>query len=176
MASKRMFSMQILDTDAFLDMPLSAQALYIHLNMRADDDGMVDNTKRIMKIVGANQNDLDILIAKRFIIVFSSGVIVIKHWLIHNTIRKDRKKATVYHKELSQIKIDNNKAYTEAQPINFTVLGNGEKIKGLIEPSQPLDNQMTTTCQPNDRIDIGLDLDIGLEKENIIKEKKRKET
>ena len=96
MADKRMFSLKIVDSDLFLDMPLSSQCLYFHLSMRADDDGFVNNPKKIIKIIGANEDDLKILIAKGFVIVFEQGIIVIIHWKINNFIRKDRYKPTLY--------------------------------------------------------------------------------
>ena len=86
MAKRRMFSQQITDSDAFLDMPLSAQALYFHLGMSADDDGFVNNPKRVQRVIGANEDDLKLLIAKNFIIAFDTGVMVIKHWKINNYI------------------------------------------------------------------------------------------
>ena len=89
MATRRMFSQSITDSDAFLDMPLSTQALYFHLSMKADDDGFVNSPKRIQRNIGASDDDLKILIAKRFILVFESGIIVIKHWKIHNYIQSD---------------------------------------------------------------------------------------
>lgn len=110
--SKRMFSTDIVESDAFLDMPLTAQALYMHLNMNADNDGFV-NPKRILRMVGGNDDDLRILIAKRFILVFQSGVIVIKHWWINNTKRADRYTSTTYQHELSQLQQKDNKSYTE---------------------------------------------------------------
>lgn len=110
--ARRMFNDQIVDSDAFLDMPLTTQALYFHLGMKADDDGFVNSPKRIMRTIGANHNDLDLLIMKNFIIGFENGVVVIKHWLIHNTIRKDRYKPTVYTKEYEQLEIKENKSYT----------------------------------------------------------------
>lgn len=114
MAEKRMFARSLIDSDAFLDMPLSAQALYFHLNMRADDDGFVNNPKRITDYVGAASDDLKLLLAKRFIIVFDdSGVIVIRHWRLHNTLRSDRYRPTNYQAELSRLCIAENKAYTE---------------------------------------------------------------
>lgn len=113
MAKKRMFSIAIVDTDAFLDMPLSTQALYFHLNMRADDDGFVGNPKRIQSFIGASEDDLKLLIAKRFILVFENGVIVIKHWRMHNTLRKDRYTPTNYLDELHSLGIKENKAYTD---------------------------------------------------------------
>lgn len=112
MAQKRMFSMHICDSDAFLDLPQSSQNLYFHLNMRADDDGFVGNPKRIIKLIGANDDDMRILIAKRFVLIFESGVIVIKHWRMHNTIKNDRYTPTVYQDELQQLEIKENKSYT----------------------------------------------------------------
>ena len=108
-----MFAKTIIDSDAFLDMPLSAQALYFHLSMRADDDGFVNNPKKIQRMVGASDDDCKLLILKRFILTFESGVIVIKHWKIHNYIQKDRYKETVYLKEKSELTIDENNSYTE---------------------------------------------------------------
>lgn len=123
MADKRMFSKTIIDSDAFLDMPLSSQALYFHLSMRADDDGFINNYKKIMRMVNATQNDYDLLIAKRFIIAFDSGVIVIKHWKLHNYIRSDRYTETVHIEEKSMIVEKENKVYTAAKliPINATL-------------------------------------------------------
>lgn len=113
MAEKRMFTQKIIDSDAFLDMPLSTQALYFHLNMRADDDGFVNNPKRIQRTIGASEDDLKLLIMKRFIIGFDCGVIVIKHWRMHNTLRKDRYNPTQYQDELATLEVKENNAYTE---------------------------------------------------------------
>ena len=99
MAQKRMFSKKITDTDKFLDMPLCTQALYFHLNMDGDDDGFVGNPKTIKKKIGANDNDLDLLVFKQFFIPFENGVIVIKDWRIHNTLRNDRYTPTIYQEE-----------------------------------------------------------------------------
>jgi hypothetical protein len=112
MSGRRMFSKQIIDSDAFLDMPLSTQALYFHLAMRADDDGFVNNPKKIMRMTGSNDDELKVLLTKRFILVFESGVIVIKHWRIHNCIQKDRYKPTVYQNEFSKLKLKENNGYT----------------------------------------------------------------
>lgn len=111
-AERRMFAKTIIDSDAFLDMPLSSQALYFHLSMRADDDGFINNPKKIQRMVGSSEDDLKLLIAKRFIIAFESGVIVIKHWKIHNYIQKDRYKPTMYQDEKSMLVDKNNKSYT----------------------------------------------------------------
>lgn len=113
MAERRMFAKTIIDSDAFLDMPLSAQALYFHLSMRADDDGFINNPKKIMRMVGASDDDCKLLLLKRFIIAFESGVVVIKHWKIHNYIQKDRYKPTIYQEEKRTLSEKDNKAYTE---------------------------------------------------------------
>ena len=112
MAERRMFAKTIIDSDAFLDMPLSTQALYFHLSMRADDDGFINNPKKIQRMIGASDDDLKVLVAKRFIIPFESGIVVIKHWRIHNYIQKDRYKETVYQDEKSALAIKDNNAYT----------------------------------------------------------------
>lgn len=106
-----MFAKTIIDSDIFLDMPLSTQCLYFHLSMRADDDGFINNPKKIQRMVGSSDDDLKLLIAKNFIIPFESGVVVIKHWKIHNYIRTDRYKETLYTEEKSQLNIGNNKEY-----------------------------------------------------------------
>lgn len=107
-----MFAKTIIDSDAFLDMPMSAQALYFHLAMRADDDGFINNPRKVMRMIGAGDDDAKILLAKRFIIHFDSGVVVIKHWRIHNYIQKDRYKPTVYQEEKAQLSQKDNGAYT----------------------------------------------------------------
>ena len=112
MAERRMFAKTIIDSDAFLDMPLSTQALYFHLSMRADDDGYINNQKKIQRMIGASDDDLRLLIAKRFVLWFDSGVIVIKHWKIHNYIQKDRYKETVYQEEKALLSVKDNNAYT----------------------------------------------------------------
>lgn len=94
-----MFNVLITDTDKFLDMPATSQNLYFHLNMHADDDGFVDSPKRIMRNVSASQDDMNILLSKQFVFVFESGVLVIRDWKIHNTIRKDTYKPTLYQQE-----------------------------------------------------------------------------
>ena len=107
-----MFAKTIIDSDAFLEMPMSTQALYFHLSMRADDDGFLNNPKKIQRMVGATEDDLKLLIAKNFIITFESGVIVIKHWKIHNYIQKDRYKPTVYQEEKDLLTTKENGSYT----------------------------------------------------------------
>lgn len=132
MAEKRMFAKQIIDSDVFLDMPLSTQALYFHLSMRADDDGFVDNPKKIQRMIGASADDLKLLIAKRYVLTFESGVIVIKHWRMHNTLRSDRYKPTVYQEEMATLAVKKNKSYTEAERL------------AEIESGKPNGNQLAT--------------------------------
>ena len=112
MAERRMFAKTIIDSDAFLDMPLSTQALYFHLSMRADDDGFINNPKKIQRMIGCSDDDLKLLLAKSFIIAFESGIIVIKHWRLHNYIQKDRYKPTIYQSEKSMLCEDKSHVYS----------------------------------------------------------------
>lgn len=112
MAQRRMFSRRITDTDHFLDMPLSAQCLYFHLNMEADDDGFIGNAKTIRRKVGASEDDLKLLIAKQFILPFeTSSVVVVRDWRIHNYIQKDRYNRTLYQEERQTLGLDKNGIY-----------------------------------------------------------------
>lgn len=113
MAQRRMFSKQITESDSFMELPLTAQALYFHLGMSADDDGFVNNPKRLLRVIGANEDDLKILLAKNFVLSFDNGVIVIKHWKINNYIPKDRYTPTVYTEEKAQLFERDNRAYTK---------------------------------------------------------------
>lgn len=112
MAERRMFAKTIIDSDSFLDMPLTTQALYFHLSMRADDEGFINNPKKIQRMIGASEDDLKLLIAKSFIIPFESGIVVIKHWKIHNYIRGDRLHATKYTEEKALLNVKGNGSYT----------------------------------------------------------------
>ena len=114
MAERRMFAKTVIDSDAFLDMPMSTQALYFHLAMRADDDGFINNSKRIQRMIGASDDDFKVLIAKQFIIPFETGVIVIKHWKMHNYIQKDRYKPTIYKAEKETLLLDKKGVYTKS--------------------------------------------------------------
>lgn len=111
MAERRMFAKTIIDSDAFLEMPQSSQLLYFHLSMRGDDDGFINKPKSIMTMVGCKDDDLKLLIAKKFIIPFDTGIVVIKHWKIHNYIAKDRYNETKYKDEKSQLVLDENNSY-----------------------------------------------------------------
>lgn len=134
MAERRMFAKTIIDSDAFIDMPLSTQALYFHLSMRADDDGFINNPKKIQRMIGCADDDLRVLITKRFIIPFDSGIVVIKHWKIHNYIRGDRKKDTVYPEEMAQLVEKKNGAYSLI----------ADEVSGKCQSS---DSQLTDKCQ-----------------------------
>lgn len=119
MAERRMFAKTIIDSDAFLDMPQSSQLLYFHLAMRADDDGFINNPKSIMRNCNCSADDLKLLAMKKFIIPFESGIVVIKHWKIHNYIAKDRYKETKYKDEKRQLQLDDNNSYTTCiQPVD----------------------------------------------------------
>ena len=111
MANRRMFSKKITDTDKFLDMPASAQNLYFHLNMHADDDGFLGNAKTVKRMVGASDDDLKLLVTKQFLIPFDDGVVVIKDWRIHNYIRSDRYRSTIYTDHKNSLQINENQQY-----------------------------------------------------------------
>lgn len=112
MAHKRMFSKDITASDAFLDMPSSSQSLYFHLGMEADDDGFIGNPKKVMRVIGVGEDDFKILLAKKFVLDFPSGVVVVKHHRINNNWDKYNCKRTTYLEEFSQLHIKENKAYT----------------------------------------------------------------
>ena len=116
-----MFTKKVVESDAFLDLPFSAQCLYFHLNMNADDDGFLNSPGKIIRIAGASQEDLQSLIDKRFVLDFGNGVIVIKHWKMHNTLKKDRYKQTQYQKQFALLSVKENGAYTERNH-NGTIL------------------------------------------------------
>ena len=139
MAERRMFAKTIVLSDAFLDMPLSARCLYFTLGMLADDDGFVNSPKSIMRQAGASTDDLNLLMAKRFILAFESGIIVIKHWRIHNYIQKDRYKESKYIEEKATLTLDQNGAYTEC-----------------IQPVSTLDTQVRLG-KDRDRLELGKD-------------------
>lgn len=167
MAEKRMFAKTIIDSDAFLDMPLSAQALYFHLSMRADDEGFVNNPKKIQRIIGAADDDIRLLFAKKFILVFETGVIVIKHWKLHNCIRADRLKTSVYTDERNKLYLDENNSYT----LNETnkKLTESYKKKNKKELPEPYDySQVSDIGQSNDSqvSDIGQQND-GIDKTRL---------
>lgn len=130
MAERRMFAKTIIDSDAFTEMPLSTQALYFHLSMRADDDGFLNCAQKIMRMIGAAKNDYDILLAKRFVIQLQDGICVIKHWRIHNYIQSDRYKPTVYQDEKASLSIKPNGAYTiKEQDVDTVCIQDGYSME-----------------------------------------------
>ena len=143
MAERRMFAKTIIDSDAFLDMPASAQLLYFHLSMRADDDGFINKPKTKMRMIGSSDDDIKLLIAKKFLIPFESGVVVIKHWKIHNYIAKDRYTETKYKDEKALLSLDDNKAYTFC-----------------IQPVDELETQVRLGKDRLDKVSIVEDIDI----------------
>ena len=149
MAERRMFAKTIIDSDAFLDMPLSTQALYFHLSMRADDDGFINKPKTIMRMCNCSDDDIKLLIAKKFIILFESGVVVIKHWKIHNYIRKDTYSETKYKDEKSTLALDENDAYTQCRD------------EAVTEPLRVSDGTLTQVRIGKDR--TGKDKDKGVD-------------
>ena len=120
MAKRRMFSLDVIDTDLFLEMPQSSRLLYYELCMRADDDGFVSSPKKIQKMVGCNEDDFKVLISKKFLIPFDTGVVVIRHWKIHNYIQKDRYKETIYLDEKKQLNQEKNGSYTKCIQDGYT--------------------------------------------------------
>ena len=136
MAERRMFSSKIVCSDAFTEMPFSAQALYIQLNMEADDDGFLNSPKRVARMLNASEADLNLLFEKRFILGFKNGVIAIKHWRMNNQIRKDRYTPTQYQDEFKTLAIKDDGAYTELEKENV--------VDGLATTWQPDGNQMAT--------------------------------
>lgn len=108
MATRRMFSLDVVNTDLFLDMPVSAQCLYFHLGMRADDDGFIASPKQIMRMATCTQDDMKILVSKGFVIPFESGIVVIRHWKQHNYIQSDRYRKTKYTEEKDRLELKEN--------------------------------------------------------------------
>ena len=145
MGNHRMFSNLIVDSDKFLDMPLSTQALYFHLGMKADDDGFVGNPKKIVRSVNCTEDDLKLLIAKNFVIAFESGIIVITHWDIHNHIQPSKKRDTLYREERARLELDASKVY---------VLKNKEQNSGnLPEPVRHNADDLPDNCRHKIRQD-----------------------
>ena len=151
MADKRMMSKSVIDTDMFLDMPASTQCLYFHMLLRADDDGFLKNAKTIMRTVGASPDDVKLLIAKQYLIPFDTGIMAIKHWRIHNYIKKDRYKPT----DCEEIKL-------------LEVNEKGEYV--LAESSR---NQVGSKMEPQDRDRDRLEIEIGKDRDSRESSRKR---
>lgn len=150
MADKRMFAKTIVDSDTFLEMPISARLLYYDLGMRADDDGFVDSPKKIMRMIGATNDDMNILITRKFIIPFDSGIVVIRHWRINNYLRSDRYTESIHINEKSILAMDDNKQYltqSEADslgiPLGIPLVGTEKKRReeNRIDNNSPNEHQ-----------------------------------
>ena len=151
MAQRRMFSRKITETDRFLEMPLSSQALYFHLNMGADDEGFIDKAKTIQRTIGASDDDMKLLIAKGFIIPFDTGVVVIRHWRIHNYIRSDRFQSTLHQDEKTQLEYDHSKT-AMLKPLE-NVIPNGYHLDTQDRVSKvSLDKDSLTTYTEEDEV------------------------
>lgn len=140
MAERRMFAKTIVLSDAFLDMPLSARCLYFTLGMLADDDGFINSPKSIMRQCGASNDDMNILLAKKFLIAFESGVFVIKHWRINNYLRSDRYTETKYIEEKNHLLVEENGGYTVGVPSGIPSIGKSSLEIGKVsgEGGEPL--------------------------------------
>ena len=150
MADRRMFSKTIIDSDDFLNMPLSTQCLYFHLAMRADDEGFLNNPKKIQRMIGATEDDFRVLFSKQYVIPFESGIVVIRHWKIHNYIRSDRFKNTIYQDEAEQLTIDRSGAYVLADMDGNTKKDMPPQSDNTVATNcLPSDYQVATTCLPN---------------------------
>lgn len=181
MAERRMFAKTIIDSDAFTDMPLSTQALYFHLSMRADDDGFINNPKKIQRMIGASDDDLKVLVMKRFIIPFESGIVVIKHWKIHNYIRNDRYKETVYLREKEMLETKENGSYTECQTMADTLDTNGlPSDNHLVDKWEtdgiPSGSQVVSKRYPSGSQMVSkMDTQVSIGKESIVENSKVEE-
>ena len=128
MAERRMFAKTIVLSDAFLDMPMSARCLYFTLGMLADDDGFVNAPRSIMRQCGASDDDMKLLITKKFVLIFDSGVIVIKHWRINNYLQKDRINPTKYIEEKAMLSIDEKGGYHRTDTDVYTTVYTQDSI------------------------------------------------
>ncbi|MGX6452721.1 hypothetical protein ACWM0J_01610 [Pediococcus acidilactici] len=154
MAQRRMLSKQITETDIFMDMPLSAQALYLHFIMNADDDGFIGNAKTILRMVGASNDDLKLLIAKQFILTFDDGITVIKDWRIHNYIQKDRYHRTMYKEHLEELEVNDNGAYIKEKPMYTDCIQDVSKMDtqvrlGKVRLGKDINNSSSSDEQPD---------------------------
>lgn len=152
MADRRMLAKTIIESDAFSCMPPETQMLYVRLNMAADDDGFVSNPRSVMRMCGASEDSMKLLITKKFVLTFEQGdnfIFLIKHWKIHNYIRNDRYKASTFRNLLREVYYDENKAYSMTPGIGKTPVippderGNmvDERYTNCLPSGIPSDNQ-----------------------------------
>ena len=188
MADKRMMSKSVIDTDMFLDMPASTQCLYFHMLLRADDDGFLKNAKTIMRTVGASPDDVKLLIAKQYLIPFDTGIMAIKHWRIHNYIKKDRYKPTDCE-EIKLLEVNEKGEYILAEPMRNQVGSNMEptciqsgttlepmrnQVGSNMEPTciqsgttlEPMRNQVGSNMEPQVRDRDRLEIEIGKDRDS----------
>lgn len=158
MAERRMFAKTIVTSDAFLDMPATSRSLYMLLCVMADDDGFVNAPRSIMRQSGATDDDMKLLIGKRFVLTFESGIVVIKHWRIHNLIQKDRYKETKYLEEKATLALDENNAYTEA---DHTVYPECIQPVSKVEPQVRLGKVSTGKSSIGEDIGDVPDINVG---------------
>ena len=162
MAQKRMFRLDVLETDAFMEMPLTTQALYFWLGLKADDDGFVGNPNMVTRNVGASSDDLKLLIAKRFLIQFADGVVVVKHWRMHNTLSVNRYKETKYLSDKSLLLLQENKAYSlnSGTPLDDRHQAEMGKRQNQIDGQKTNNRRTIDEQKTNSDIDIGIDKDL----------------
>ena len=154
MATKRMFSRSVVTTDAFMDLSATAKILYFYLNMAADDDGFVDNPRTIMRMCGASVEDWKQLVTNQYILLYEDGVVVIRHWLVHNTLGKDRYHETEYLEKKAMLYLTEKKEYTfdaaAGKPVEiknraWAELNAADHLKmttAALLPDDPLDGSM----------------------------------
>lgn len=152
MAQRRMFSKDIVESGAFMEMPLSTQALYFHLGMNADDDGFISNAKIIVRMCGAAEDDMRLLLAKRFLLAFDNGVIVVKHWKINNYIRSDRYRPTLYQDEYQSLFLKQNLAYSDNPEYGLSQEETAQLPVGIPDDNQTVDNLDTQNRIGKDRL------------------------
>ena len=170
MAQKRMFRLDVLETDAFMEMPLTTQALYFWLGLKADDDGFVGNPNMVTRNVGASADDLKLLIAKRFLIQFADGVVVVKHWRMHNTLSANRYKETKYLSDKALLLLQENKAYSlnSGTPIDDRRQIEMGKRQSAIDEQKTSKRRTIDEQKTNTDIDIDKDIDLDIDKDLVI--------
>ncbi len=160
MAQRRMFNVQIIDSDAFIGMPATTQNLYFHLCMRADDDGFISGPRKIQRMIGASDDDMKLLLAKRFILAFDSGIVVVKHWRIHNYIQKDRYHETLYKEEKATLFMKPDGAYTD-HPVLPTEVTKTPELPEKSEENDGVYNVETECIHDVDNTRTQVRLEIG---------------
>ena len=167
MAERRMLARTIIDSDDYLDLPFSAQVLYFHLSLRADDDGFIGNVKRVAKMIDCTEDDIDTLVKNGYLLAFDSGIVVIRHWNVHNYIRKDTYKKTVYDSERELIGIDEGGIYyllSEKGAVSQTACNNA-----VTGPLRLRDESVTAPLQLRDESVTAASTQDSIDKDSIDK-------